>query len=386
MPIKSLAYNLLPQGFTFLIYVFLLPFITVNLDESSAIQFALIVTAISFLNNGTFGGNQYLTFHTSRGELSSRKLLLPIAIGITTAVIILSLLLGEANDRTKGIFSLVCILIPFSNIARAIFEGQQRFFLSLSTKLIFNGLLISAISAILFLEIADSIFVCSYLVASIVIIIILWQFRENDRNTVSKAELGNKNKYPMFLMSFVLLFSFLYLDRITVFFMDKEQFAYDAILFEQLIKLSLPLNLLVMYVFPKVSAGERFKQIFYQLWFKWLLVVLASYLIFSPLLLWISHSITGFGYGRSHTSYFNSIGLVLFISVTMVAVQLSPLIVASSKKYFLKMFFPYVVIILLSTYFVESLMFRLLLQCFFCLCLLLNAYNGRLTGPNASSV
>jgi hypothetical protein len=305
------------------LFFFLLPDLLTELSYQDSLQATLFISIVGLINNNTFGINQYLIFGLSRKRLPARYILY-CCIGLLFATLLLIKTTSPLLDGGLSVFLwALFFIVSLSNIQRAIFESQSRFFLSLLCKLFFNGVLCIVIT--LSAENGWSLgAICVfYAILFCIFSILAFGFLQNV-SIVSSSPVSFR-KYLGFFMVFLLIVSFFYSDRFFMLVLEQESFSDHVVRFEQLIKLALPVNIGIMIIFPYLSAEKSLLNALLKREVVAFFCFVVVYIFVSPYLYSILIYLSGVEYGVGQATHLEVFVSTACIAIFLIVLQLTGL-------------------------------------------------------------
>jgi len=244
----------LPMLLSMYLFYFMLPEQIKELGQAESDALMLIITIVGLLNNNNLGLSQYTTWAVVNKCISYQNLLYLLLILVGFSFFAFWIMVANF-DTSFLIFILMIPAVAVSTLIRAVFESFSDFFQSFFIKLLLNSVL-----CIVMAKFWNNDLVL-FLLFFLLNIITFWFLKAAEKKIIKiklpiEAQFDWSSYGSFFLMFMVGLFYF-YFDRFYLAkFYPEEDFSSFVVSFEQIIKLALPLNLILVYIFPIIAKKE----------------------------------------------------------------------------------------------------------------------------------
>lgn len=249
--IRGSLYSFLPMMASFYLFYFMLPKSIAVLDAEQAQFLMVFITIIALFNNNNLGFSPYITRGVAKGKIGQDTLCYLLAASVLFGAS-MSLILIIKYGLSLALTFLIIPAIAVSTIIRGVFEGQALFFQSFSIKLFLNSVV-----CIVFAHYwEDYIYLSLFLVAlnGCVFIFGYFAYRQVKSLDLPLKEPFEWDVYGSFFLMFSVGLIYFYLDRFYILnYIPDFDFVKYTVEFEQIIKLALPLNLTLVFLFPLIA-------------------------------------------------------------------------------------------------------------------------------------
>lgn len=228
------------------------------LDAEQAQSLLVFITIITLFNNNNLGFSPYITRGVAKEKIGQDTLWYILAASVFFGAS-MSVILIIKSGLSLAFTLLIIPAIAASTIIRGVYEGQALFFQSFSIKLVLNSVV-----CIVFAQYwGEYIYLSLFLVGlnSCVFILGYFAYRKVKSLNLPLKDPFEWNVYGSFFLMFSVGLIYFYLDRFYILnYMPNFDFVKYTVEFEQIIKLALPLNLTLVFLFPLVAKeGITFK-------------------------------------------------------------------------------------------------------------------------------
>ena len=368
----------LPMLASVYLFYYLLPNMLLKVSAEQLLLMTVFVSIVGLVNNNTFGINQFLIYGLARKTLPVRYIYYS-SIFLVLATLSLTTFVTSLLDVESLLpFYFLLCLISLSNILRAIFESQSRFFWSLFCKISFNAL--ACILIIVSYDREWSLILISALYVVVFGIYLVVALHKFNIIVISSNSLSLQ-KYIGFFMVFLLVTSFFYFDRFVMLVLEPQKFAGYVIQFEQLIKLALPVNLGIMFIFPSLSAESSLAEGLLKADFIAFFCLILVYILISP---YLYNALIDFAV--SDNNFLRAGDFDIYVSIAsmatfLVCLQLAGVYSENNRLFFFLVLLPNIITAFVIAYLSITLTFGLLFKSIVllvsCLALVVWAEKGR---------
>lgn len=276
---------LLPLLLSYLLFFYVLPFYLSDQILTQTSQLLLLISIIGLLNNNNFGFSQFITYQSVREQLSRRDIGQIICLLALIALILIGVLFSMTQIQLSVPTLILLVCVSLSCVPRAIFEASQSFFKSGMIKVIFNSALCLLVVFFWELAVSQKILAFAYLFLLSILIRAIFS-----GELISKHNESNGIDWKIwfrFFTSFLLISIFIYFDRFIVLVIRPASFDAFVLLFEQIFRIALPLNIAFMFIFPKLSQNRERSAFFRDRSLKRIFFGMIIYLLFAPFIFYV---------------------------------------------------------------------------------------------------
>ena len=251
--------SFLPMLLSFYLFYFILPQVVVSLSSDQAQSLLLFVTIVTLLNNNNLGLSPYITWGVVNRNLGQTTLFYVLVFLIILALVT-SLTMSVYYGMPLAVVSLIIPAIAASTVIRGIYEGFSKFFQSFFIKLMLNSLL-----CIVCAEYwgSDLKLIPFFIILNLFTILFgLSAYKRIRSIDLQRTSPFDWRSYGSFFLMFLVGLFYFYSDRLYILnYLPSHDFSKFVIEFEQIIKLALPLNLALVFIFPVLSKkGCKFSE------------------------------------------------------------------------------------------------------------------------------
>jgi len=287
--IKGGINSLVPMLMSFYLFYFMLPGAVLELGPEQAQLLMLFITIITLLNNNNLGLGPYITWGVVNRRVG-KSTLISILVVLVILALITSLTVSSRYGIPLIVVSLIVPAITVSTVVRGVYEGFSDFFTSYFIKLMLNSLL-CIVCAKYWESGTNLILLAFFIFLNLFVIGFLFSSFKRIKYLDYKSTLQfDWDSYGPFFLMFLVGLLYFYFDRLYILkYLPSFDFTIFVIEFEQIIKLALPLNLALVFIFPILSikdfkASESLIEVlvFLGFWILYLLLAPFLYLFLMP--------------------------------------------------------------------------------------------------------
>jgi hypothetical protein len=368
----------LPMVGSVYLFYYLLPNMLLKVSAEQLLLMTVFVSIVGLVNNNTFGLNQFLIYGLARKTLPIRYIYYSSIFLVLATLLLTTFVTSLLEAESLLPFYLLLCLISLSNILRAIFESQSRFFWSLLCKISFNALM--CIVIVVSYDRGWSLILISALYVVVFGIYLVVALHKLNITVISSNSLSLQ-KYIGFFMVFLLITIFFYFDRFVILVLEPQKFAGYVMQFEQLIKLALPVNLGIMFIFPSLSAESSLAKGLLKADFIAFFCFILVYILISP---YIYNALIDFSV--SDNNFLKAGDFEIYVSIASIAtflvcLQITGIYSKNNGLFFFLVLLPNIItafiIVFLSITLTFGLLFKSIVLLVSCLALVIWSEKGR---------